>query len=322
MSWALIIAVLGAVAATITVSRTAWHPAKRLVKPRFQARLPAQRVKWDVMAGKDPQKGGLPPAYEASKEVFLTLPSAIAEEKDFEDIADWLREDTFTVASEEIYIVARQVSRLRRLVRPRIIGVLYASLTRARDDKEPHRTSVWYLAIDPEAPEDRVEVAWRLWRSLRDEIERCTARRECDFFFEVPRRTRDPKFDEELKEYLPLYNAFLERLGRAKIMDMQYENAEGRAILVFFHDRVGDDVSKDDTLDFIYRTLFWAFVYAEQERTLKELVQRALLYEELRARVDETVTGPSGKIALHPLASARSRELGFLWWSPKTTSAA
>jgi hypothetical protein len=104
-----------------------------------------QRITWDHIKtrGDDIRPGT---AFQLSYEAFEQIPPELFDDDarvEFKRIQAWLKEDAFTSASEEVYLVARE----RRVV-GKIRGVLYATLDKGVRAEGPSSCMVWYLVVD------------------------------------------------------------------------------------------------------------------------------------------------------------------------------
>lgn len=278
-----------------------------------------QRITWDHIKtrGEDIKPGT---AFEFSSRVLRQIPPELFDDmdaaKELKRVQGWLKEDAFTSAAEEIYLVARE----RRVI-GKICGVLYATLDKGPRAEGPSSCMVWYLAVDQalrDDPRARLRICAELWETL----EKIVARTSRDtntyrYYVEIPKRKTPPS--PRLDEYFGVLTAFLAgrqvsmgggRTSQMRMMDVDYKSPDGvSAILLYAGEK--DPLEADETLDLVYGMHFWGFTYGIELKTLAGLRDRARKYARLKDGVLKSCT--DGVIPLFAMSSTAAQSRGLTW---------
>jgi hypothetical protein len=277
-----------------------------------------QRITWDHIKtrGEDIKPGT---AFAFSFDVFRQIPPELFEDDakgELRRIQGWLKEDAFTSAAEEIYLVARE-----RRLSGKIRGVLYATLDKGLRAEGPSSCMVWHLAVDQALRDDlraRLDVCAKLWERLEEIVGQTSPDTNTyRYFVEIPKRTANPS--PRLDEHLGVLTTFLARrpvsmssgrTSQMRMMDIDYKAPDGAsAILLYAGEK--EPLPAEETLDLLYGMHFWGFTYGIEVKTLGELRDRAAKYAHLKAGVLKSCVG--GAIPLVAMSSTAAQSRGLTW---------
>ncbi len=280
-SWALpLMAFVGGTVLSTLVEEFVGTPLKGLVLRSIRARKRLQRLQLPEDAK----------VFEEAWTLYKRLPPD--ERSAYEEIEDWLLEDSNTDSTEEMFLVLRK--------RGRIQGVLYASVY-----KDPVRCLVENIAFTKDlSDEDAKQVANNLWEHMVELIDNTTTDGHPDLFIERLTRPESPQ-STRVESVLADVGAQRVALDYRAPSNENLDPSEERPSRLLYIGRRTGTIPTKDVLNFVYgEVYFWRFRYGEEFRTIEELHARTVYFNDLIERVQANAT----HVALEPFRTSSGGE--------------